>query len=147
MGLRHKAAGHEERPQLEAAGGALLAPAYQVVDLGAELVGGEGLADELRGAQPMRPLEGGEIAVRAEHDDGDAAQLGVGAHDAQELEPVAGGEVEVEDDGGRRLLAAAYEPAKWRASWSRRSVSSSMIARAFLAALGTVTSRVVARLV
>ena len=49
--------------------------------------------------------------------------------------------------GSPRLIATAYEPAKWRASWSRRSVSSSMIARAFLAALGTVTSRKIARLV
>jgi hypothetical protein len=85
----------------------------------------------------MRLLEGGEIAVRAEHDDGDAAQLGVGAHEPQELEPVEGGEVKVEDDGGRRSLAEHFERPRV-AEIDCDGVRTGEVARELVAQIGVV---------
>ena len=98
-------------PRLEAAVAAPPFAVEQRVEPGTQLVGRERLGDVLGGAGAVRVLEGGEVAGGREDEHRDLAQLGVAVDEAEELEGVEGDEVEVEDDGRRRVLLQQPEGA------------------------------------
>ena len=154
--LRDQAAGDEQAPSLRRPAMRCWRAPTSASILASSSSGRKGLVTNSAAPARWACSKVREVAVRTRAPRrGDATQVGVARDQAQQLEGVEGGEVEVEHDGRGQLVVQQAHRARIAEADAHAvggaerpgelveaaRVSSSMIARVFLGVLGTPTSR------